>query len=113
MDRKPRSQAQRDAQLNAMEAARGAAARRAEEKRRQAERDAADQSCVRFRGPRYADAFMPQFEARVIRRDGEYGPSKTSYDEAEVRAFAEYEARFTKRGVVEFDWDTGTFEAQS
>jgi len=38
-----RSQAQRDAQLNAMEAARGAAARRAEAKRA-AEREAADRA---------------------------------------------------------------------
>ena len=39
-----RSQAQRDAQLNAMEAARGAAARRAEARRREAEAEAARQA---------------------------------------------------------------------
>lgn len=41
----PRSYAQRDAQLRAMEAARGAAARRAEE-RRQQERAAADRAAA-------------------------------------------------------------------
>lgn len=39
-ERKPRSQAQRDAQLKAMEAARGAAARRSEEKARRAREQA-------------------------------------------------------------------------
>lgn len=44
-ERKPRSQAQRDAQLTAMEAARGAAARRAEAKRK-AERERADREAA-------------------------------------------------------------------
>ncbi len=104
-----RSQAQRDAQLKAMEAARGWHARRAEEKRRQAERDAADQSRVEFRGPRRPREFA-EFEARVFGPNNEFGKGKRSYDEAEVREWAEAEARFTKRGLLEFNWDTGTFE---
>jgi hypothetical protein len=113
MTRKPRSQAQRDAQLNAMEAARGAAARRADAKAEQARVAAADKSRVEFTSPRRPGTFMPSWEVRVVDAEGHTRKSREFYDVAEAQAFADGEARFTRGGVQDFNWDTGSFEARS
>jgi hypothetical protein len=113
MTRKPRSQAQRDAQLNAMEAARGAAARRAESRRREDERKAADQSRVELTAPRNLGAFMPTWDVRVVDADGHTRSRREFYSAAEAEVFADSEARFTARGVCDFNWDAYEFEARS
>jgi len=106
---KYRSQAQKDAQINAMEAARGAAAKRARAKEEAAREDAANQSRVEFIPPRNPDRFMPVWRVRVIDRDGLPTSSREFYSEDEARDHAEEQGKFTRRGVKVFDWDTECF----
>lgn len=87
-----------------MEAARGAAALRAQAKRRAQEREDERQSRVLFSAPTRVGDFA-SWKVRVEDDEGRLTSSKEFYDEAEARDFAETAARFTKHGVLEWDWD--------
>lgn len=106
---KARSQAQRDAQLNAMEAARGAAARRAEEKRAAQRADDADQSRLELTAPRRPDPFG-EWKVRLTDRDGSTKRSWTFRSEDDAQLCIEHERFWARRGVWVWNWDAYDFE---